>query len=49
MTAKKENKKDFYKDKGFWAKVCIGLGGILAGEAGVFDAIMSIYNYFVGG
>lgn len=49
MAAKKETKKDFYKDKGFWAKVCIGLGGVLAGEAGIVDAIMSIYSYFVGG
>ena len=49
MTQKKEIKKHFYKEKGFWAAVFSGIGGILAGNAGVIDGILSIYNYIVGG
>lgn len=49
MAEKKEVKKNFYKQKGFWAAVLTGIGGILAGNAGAVDGIMQIINYIFGG
>ena len=49
MTEKKKVNKKFYKEKGFWAAVFSGVGGILAGNAGAVDGIMSIFNYIFGG
>lgn len=49
MTTKKEINKKFYKQKGFWAAVLSGVGGVLAGNAGVVDVILQVYNYIIGG
>ena len=41
-------KKKFYKDKGFWAIIASGMGGLLAGTAGIVDFFGSIIGYFGG-
>lgn len=46
---KKEEKKSFYKQKGFWATVAAAVAGVLAGNAGAVDAIAQVLNYIVGG
>ena len=45
----KEEKKSFYKQKGFWAVVASAVAGVLAGNAGAVDAIAQVINYIVGG
>lgn len=49
ITENKEFDKKFYKNKGFWACVASGIAGVLAGTAGIGDAIASIINYVFGG
>ena len=44
-----EKKQKFYKQKGFWACVASGIGGVLAGTAGVADVIGQLINYIIGG
>lgn len=44
-----EKKKKFYKEKGFWACVATGIGGVLAGTAGVADVITQLISYIIGG
>lgn len=45
----KQIKKTFYKEKGFWACVATGIGGILAGSAGVVEVVVNVANYIFGG
>lgn len=49
ITETKEFDNKFYKKRGFWACVCSGVAGVLAGTAGIGDAIASIINYVFGG
>ena len=44
-----EKKKKFYKEKSFWACVATGIGGVLAGTAGVADVIGQLLTYIIGG
>ena len=45
----KEEKKKFYKERGFWAAVASAVAGVLAGSAGAVEAIGNVINYIVGG
>lgn len=45
----KEEKKKFYKQRGFWATVAAAVAGVLAGNAGAVEAIGQVFTYIVGG
>ncbi len=49
MTTKTEEKKSFYKQKGFWASVASAVAGVLAGSMGAVEAIGNVINYIIGG